>query len=262
MQNSWPIERERFCTQTKQPSSSLRSLITLHQLKIWDSLAYVCAFPSLHLEPSSHCRVWHILGLPALPHRPALKHDRQHRVNFIDSAGVPVMWWCSFSSLFHFLRKHLVPTLCLWVLNLLHLKCFTAEAAHWPRCMFVTNLHIWCLGHESEDSMSTLAGRRGMRPKMMMPFDSQPPQRKLKASLFPSAANYPVILGNSYKWSLWLHLILMQKLIYQSFGTLREEESNVCHILWLVFILTSSFFNFSVNKLQGQLPQVSQALGK
>uniref|UniRef100_A0A674MML9 Neogenin 1b n=1 Tax=Takifugu rubripes TaxID=31033 RepID=A0A674MML9_TAKRU len=26
-------------------------------------------------------------------------------------------------------------------------------------------------GHESEDSMSTLAGRRGMRPKMMMPFD-------------------------------------------------------------------------------------------
>ncbi|KAA8595958.1 hypothetical protein FQN60_011249 [Etheostoma spectabile] len=31
-------------------------------------------------------------------------------------------------------------------------------------------------GHESEDSMSTLAGRRGMRPKMMMPFDAQPPQ--------------------------------------------------------------------------------------
>lgn len=26
--------------------------------------------------------------------------------------------------------------------------------------------------------MSTLAGRRGMRPKMMMPFDAQPPQRK------------------------------------------------------------------------------------
>lgn len=118
----------------------------------------------------------------------------------------------------------------------LHLKCFTAEAAHWRRHMFVTNLHIWCLGHESEDSMSTLAGRRGMRPKMMMPFDSQPPQRKLKASLFPSAANYPVILGNSYKWSLWLHLILMQKLIYQSFGTLREEESNICHILWLVLL--------------------------
>ncbi|TRY86401.1 hypothetical protein DNTS_025358, partial [Danionella cerebrum] len=33
-------------------------------------------------------------------------------------------------------------------------------------------------GHESEDGMSTLGGRRGMRPKMMMPFDSQPPQRK------------------------------------------------------------------------------------
>uniref|UniRef100_A0A8C5C881 Neogenin 1b n=1 Tax=Gadus morhua TaxID=8049 RepID=A0A8C5C881_GADMO len=33
-------------------------------------------------------------------------------------------------------------------------------------------------GHESEDSMSTLSGRRGMRTKMMMPFDAQPPQRK------------------------------------------------------------------------------------
>uniref|UniRef100_A0A8K9WU68 Neogenin n=1 Tax=Oncorhynchus mykiss TaxID=8022 RepID=A0A8K9WU68_ONCMY len=33
-------------------------------------------------------------------------------------------------------------------------------------------------GHESEDSISALAGRRGMRPKMMMPFDTQPPQRK------------------------------------------------------------------------------------
>lgn len=31
--------------------------------------------------------------------------------------------------------------------------------------------------------MSTLAGRRGMRPKMMMPFDSQPPQRKSTAHL-------------------------------------------------------------------------------
>lgn len=31
--------------------------------------------------------------------------------------------------------------------------------------------------------MSTLAGRRGMRPKMMMPFDSQPPQRKSTARL-------------------------------------------------------------------------------
>ncbi|OWK58878.1 Neogenin [Lonchura striata] len=36
-------------------------------------------------------------------------------------------------------------------------------------------------GHESEDSMSTLAGRRGMRPKMMMPFDSQPPQPVISA---------------------------------------------------------------------------------
>uniref|UniRef100_A0A8C1UET6 Neogenin 1a n=1 Tax=Cyprinus carpio TaxID=7962 RepID=A0A8C1UET6_CYPCA len=31
--------------------------------------------------------------------------------------------------------------------------------------------------HEIQ-TMSTLAGRRGMRPKMMMPFDAQPPQRK------------------------------------------------------------------------------------
>lgn len=45
-------------------------------------------------------------------------------------------------------------------------------------CTLATNLHTLYLGHESEDSMSTLAGRRGMRPKMMMPFDSQPPQRK------------------------------------------------------------------------------------
>uniref|UniRef100_A0A3Q3QUW4 Neogenin n=1 Tax=Monopterus albus TaxID=43700 RepID=A0A3Q3QUW4_MONAL len=35
-------------------------------------------------------------------------------------------------------------------------------------------------GHESEDSMSTLAGRRGMRPKMMMPFDAQPPQQSVR----------------------------------------------------------------------------------
>uniref|UniRef100_A0A452TQK1 Neogenin 1 n=1 Tax=Ursus maritimus TaxID=29073 RepID=A0A452TQK1_URSMA len=53
--------------------------------------------------------------------------------------------------------------------------------------------------HESEDSMSTLAGRRGMRPKMMMPFDSQPPQRKLKASRFPVLPVYPVVLGNRYE---------------------------------------------------------------
>uniref|UniRef100_A0A8C9W0V3 Neogenin 1 n=1 Tax=Scleropages formosus TaxID=113540 RepID=A0A8C9W0V3_SCLFO len=36
-------------------------------------------------------------------------------------------------------------------------------------------------GHESEDSLSTLAGRRGMRPKMMMPFDTQPPQPVVSA---------------------------------------------------------------------------------
>uniref|UniRef100_A0A5F9C5X5 Neogenin n=1 Tax=Oryctolagus cuniculus TaxID=9986 RepID=A0A5F9C5X5_RABIT len=46
-----------------------------------------------------------------------------------------------------------------------------------PRAHTVADLCVRCLGHESEDSMSTLAGRRSMRPKMMMPFDSQPPQR-------------------------------------------------------------------------------------
>ncbi|KAL1007687.1 hypothetical protein UPYG_G00090230 [Umbra pygmaea] len=36
-------------------------------------------------------------------------------------------------------------------------------------------------GYDSEDSMSTLGGRRGMRPKMMMPFDAQPPQPVISA---------------------------------------------------------------------------------
>ncbi|KAF4081522.1 hypothetical protein AMELA_G00162240 [Ameiurus melas] len=36
-------------------------------------------------------------------------------------------------------------------------------------------------GHEVEESVSTLAGRRGMRPKIMMPFDSQPPQPVISA---------------------------------------------------------------------------------
>ncbi|XP_055010719.1 LOW QUALITY PROTEIN: neogenin 1a [Boleophthalmus pectinirostris] len=36
-------------------------------------------------------------------------------------------------------------------------------------------------GHESEDGMSTLGGRRGIRPKMMMPFDAQPPQPVISA---------------------------------------------------------------------------------
>uniref|UniRef100_A0A670ZF77 Neogenin n=1 Tax=Pseudonaja textilis TaxID=8673 RepID=A0A670ZF77_PSETE len=44
-------------------------------------------------------------------------------------------------------------------------------------------------GHESEDSMSTLAGRRGMRPKMTMPFDSQPPQPVVSAHPIHSLDN-------------------------------------------------------------------------
>lgn len=37
--------------------------------------------------------------------------------------------------------------------------------------------------------MSTLAGRRGMRPKMMMPFDSQPPQPVISAHPIHSLDN-------------------------------------------------------------------------
>ncbi|XP_058850962.1 neogenin-like isoform X2 [Acipenser ruthenus] len=44
-------------------------------------------------------------------------------------------------------------------------------------------------GHESEDSMSTLAGRRGMRPRMMMPFDTQPPQPVISAHPIHSLDN-------------------------------------------------------------------------
>ncbi|XP_053346645.1 neogenin isoform X2 [Clarias gariepinus] len=36
-------------------------------------------------------------------------------------------------------------------------------------------------GHEVEETVSTLAGRRGVRPKIMMPFDSQPPQPVISA---------------------------------------------------------------------------------
>ncbi|XP_062418005.1 LOW QUALITY PROTEIN: neogenin 1a [Pungitius pungitius] len=45
-------------------------------------------------------------------------------------------------------------------------------------------------GHESEDSMSALAGRRGMRPKMMMPFDAQPPQPVISAHPIHSLDNH------------------------------------------------------------------------
>ncbi|XP_047435891.1 neogenin 1a isoform X9 [Mugil cephalus] len=50
-------------------------------------------------------------------------------------------------------------------------------------------------GHESEDSMSTLAGRRGMRPKMMMPFDAQPPQQSVRNT--PSSEPLPPAAASS-----------------------------------------------------------------
>uniref|UniRef100_A0A3P8VK11 Neogenin 1b n=1 Tax=Cynoglossus semilaevis TaxID=244447 RepID=A0A3P8VK11_CYNSE len=59
------------------------------------------------------------------------------------------------------------------------------------------------LGHESEDSMSTLAGRRGMRPKMMMPFDAQPPQQSVRNTpcsepLPPATASSQVSCPSEY----------------------------------------------------------------
>uniref|UniRef100_A0AAY4E4Q7 Contactin-3 n=1 Tax=Denticeps clupeoides TaxID=299321 RepID=A0AAY4E4Q7_9TELE len=44
-------------------------------------------------------------------------------------------------------------------------------------------------GHETED-VSTLAGRRGVRPKMMMPFDAQPPQPVISAHPIHSLDNH------------------------------------------------------------------------
>ncbi|XP_064421842.1 neogenin 1a isoform X3 [Latimeria chalumnae] len=55
-------------------------------------------------------------------------------------------------------------------------------------------------GHESEDSLSTLAGRRGMRPKMMMPFDSQPPQQSVRntpsTDALPAASSQTCCVDN------------------------------------------------------------------
>ncbi|XP_072408881.1 neogenin-like isoform X6 [Chiloscyllium punctatum] len=45
------------------------------------------------------------------------------------------------------------------------------------------------LGRELEDGMSTLSGRRGLRPKMMMPFDTQPPQPVISAHPIHSLDN-------------------------------------------------------------------------
>lgn len=117
-----------------------------------------------------------------------LKHGRQHCVNCTDSQQrLPVMHYRSFASLFHFLQKHLIPIMVFVSPESPTRDVLLLSLPSGVGHTLVTNLCIWCLGHESEDSMSTLAGRRGMRPKMMMPFDSQPPQRKLKASHLPCA---------------------------------------------------------------------------
>ncbi|XP_038640294.1 neogenin-like isoform X4 [Scyliorhinus canicula] len=54
------------------------------------------------------------------------------------------------------------------------------------------------LGRELEDGITTLNGRRGLRPKMMMPFDAQPPQQSVRntpnsdMSPAPSSQAHPV----------------------------------------------------------------------
>ncbi|XP_030630781.1 neogenin [Chanos chanos] len=45
-------------------------------------------------------------------------------------------------------------------------------------------------GHDTEDSASTMAGRRGVRPKITMPFDSQPPQPVISAHPIHSLDNH------------------------------------------------------------------------
>ncbi|XP_038640291.1 neogenin-like isoform X2 [Scyliorhinus canicula] len=45
------------------------------------------------------------------------------------------------------------------------------------------------LGRELEDGITTLNGRRGLRPKMMMPFDAQPPQPVISAHPIHSLDN-------------------------------------------------------------------------
>ncbi|KAK1797983.1 hypothetical protein P4O66_000501 [Electrophorus voltai] len=45
-------------------------------------------------------------------------------------------------------------------------------------------------GHEAEDGMPALAGRRGTRPKMMMPFDATPPQPVISAHPIHSLDNH------------------------------------------------------------------------
>lgn len=65
-------------------------------------------------------------------------------------------------------------------------------------------------GHEIEESVSTLAGRKGVRPKIMMPFDSQPPQRKLcltpepkdldvSECLKPQGANCEILIKSAWE---------------------------------------------------------------
>ncbi|XP_028812137.1 neogenin-like isoform X2 [Denticeps clupeoides] len=46
-------------------------------------------------------------------------------------------------------------------------------------------------GHDSEDNMSTLTSCRGMRTKMMMPFDAQPPQPVVSAHPIHSLDHHP-----------------------------------------------------------------------
>lgn len=231
----------------RHPSRSVRSLLMCHQL---GPEAFETTWPmsvhfilSLHWSPplivvSRTFWVWTLL----LASTTLLTRGRQPLSTAVtlnrDSCNVLLITFLCF----HFLQKRPVPIMLFAspdpppTGNVL-LPTLLRGRGH----TLITNLRIWCLGHESEDSMSTLAGRRGMRPKMMMPFDSQPPQRKLKASRFPVLPVYPVVLGNRYERSLWLHMILTQEMTHRSSGTLSRKYQHF-HILQLTWFSRLFFF--------------------
>nr|XP_023693958.1 neogenin-like isoform X4 [Paramormyrops kingsleyae] len=52
-------------------------------------------------------------------------------------------------------------------------------------------------GLEAEDSVSALGGRRGIRPKIVMPFDTQPPQPVISAHPIRSLDNHHPLVGGA-----------------------------------------------------------------
>ncbi|XP_035007856.2 neogenin 1a isoform X9 [Hippoglossus stenolepis] len=78
-------------------------------------------------------------------------------------------------------------------------------------------------GHESEESMSALAGRRGMRPKMMMPFDAQPPQQSVRNT--PSTEPLPPAAAASSQASCPSEIMADPEGSYHGSSTTEEEPS-------------------------------------